>query len=224
MTDAESATWYSNVVPASTESTAVILRDLGIIEDFYLAGGTGLALQYGHRLSRDLDFFSQHHFDEEILLQKLQSARDFSLLSRAPHTLHATLGETKVSFLGYEYPVLFPFGQFLGLAIADVRDIACMKISAVAGRGTKRDFVDLYFCARQLGLTELLSLFEQKYAQVHYSKTHILKSLVFFADAEKDPMPLMLEPVAWDEIKQYFLGEVPRILRLSNPHEPLSLR
>ncbi len=212
MTNPESETWHGEVIPASSETTVTSLRDTGILSSFYLAGGTGLALQFGHRLSRDLDFFSEGHFDEEIFLQRVQSAREFSLVAKAPYTLHATIGETKVSFLGSQYPLLFPLRSFLRIAVADVRDIACMKISAIASRGTKRDFVDLHLCVRKFGLAELLALFERKYAQVHYSKTHILKSLVFFADAEKDPMPLMLQPLEWEEVTQYFLREVPRIL------------
>jgi hypothetical protein len=212
MTNYEAGVWHREVIPASTETTLRALRDAKIVDHFYLAGGTGLALQFGHRLSLDLDFFAGEHFDEEALLQRVQRLVDFSLVSRAPYTLHATLGETKVSFLGYTYPMLFPTGRFEGVAVADPHDIACMKISAIASRGTKRYFVDLYACARRFGLTELLRLFAQKYAETRYSKPHILKSLVFFGDAEKDPMPRMLTPLEWDEVKQYFVREVPRIL------------
>lgn len=212
MTNPEPGPWHREVIPPATEESLGLLRDAGVLQDFYLAGGTGLALQFGHRLSRDLDLFSQHHFDEEILLQQVQPVPGFALAAKAPFTLHATVRETKVSFLGYEYPLLFPFRRFLEIDIADPRDIACMKIGAVAGRGTKRDFVDLYLCARQFGLTELLALFQKKYARTNYSRAHILKSLVFFADAEKDPMPDMLQSVSWEEIKHFFLREVPRIL------------
>jgi hypothetical protein len=80
------------------------------------------------------------------------------------------------------------------------------------GRGTKRDFVDLYVCAKRLRSQEVLRLFDQKYAQTHYSRIHILKSLTFFGDAEKDPMPHMLVPLDWDKVKQFFLRESPRLL------------
>jgi hypothetical protein len=126
--------------------------------------------------------------------------------------VHATIQATKVSFLGYAYPLLFPTNPFLEVAVADPRDIACMKVSAIAGRGTKRDFVDLYLCAKQYGLKEILQLFYQKYAQTHYSGIHILKSLTFFGDAEKDPMPHMLVTLDWDTVKQFFLRETPRLL------------
>jgi hypothetical protein len=182
------------------------------LDRFYLAGGTGLALQFGHRLSLDLDFFAKEQFDEETLLQRVQTLDGFALVAKAPHTLHATIQETKVSFLGYAYPVLFPTHPFLDVPVADPRDIACMKVSAIAGRGTKRDFVDLYLCAERYGLKEILRLFDQKFAQTNYSRIHILKSLTFFSDAEKDPMPHMLVTLDWERVKQFFLRESPRLL------------
>ena len=212
MTNHEHGAWHRRVIPASTEASLCALRDARLLDRFYLAGGTGLALQFGHRLSLDLDFFAKEQFDEEMLLQRVQALDGFALVAKAPYTLHATVQETKVSFLGYAYPVLFPTNPFLEVAVADPRDIACMKVSAVAGRGTKRDFVDLYLCAKQYGLKEILRLFDQKFAQTHYSRIHILKSLTFFSDAEKDPMPHMLVPLDWDTAKQFFLLESPRLL------------
>ena len=211
MTNHEHGAWHREVTSASTETTLCALRDAQLLDHFYLAGGTGLALQFGHRLSLDLDFFAENHFDEEALLQRVQALAGFALVAKAPYTLHATIEETKVSFLGYAYPMLFPTNPFLDVAVADPRDIACMKVSAIASRGTKRDFVDLYVSAEHYSLTEILRFFDQKYAQTHYSKLHILKSLTFFGDAEKDPMPHMLVALDWDTVKQFFLREAPRL-------------
>lgn len=208
----EDGVWHREVITASTEATLRTLRDAHIVDRFYLAGETGLALQFGHRLSLDLDFFATVQFDEETLLQRVHKLEEFSLVSKAPYTLHTTIGETKVSFRGYAYPVLFPEIRFLEVAVADLRDIACMKVSAIASRGTKRDFIDLYVSAQRFGLTEVLQLFDRKYAQTHYSRIHILKSLTFFGDAEKDPMPHMLIPLDWGEVKRFFLREVSWIL------------
>lgn len=87
-----------------------------------------------------------------------------------------------------------------------------MKVSAISSRGTKRDFLDLYECIQKYGLKEILRLFDRKYAQTRYSRIHILKSLTFFSDAEKDPMPHMLIGLDWERVKQFFLLEVPRLL------------
>jgi len=138
-------------------------------------------------------------------------ASGFSLVAKAPHTLRANIRGTKVSFLGYEYPLLFSTALFAGVPVADPRDIACMKISAIASRGTKRDFIDLYLTSQRFGLVELLGLFQRKYARTGYNRPHILKSLTYFDDAEKDPMPHMLVPLDWDAVKLFFRGEVPRL-------------
>ena len=86
-----------------------------------------------------------------------------------------------------------------------------MKISAIAGRGTKRDFVDLYVTATRYGLSALLELFEKKFADVRYNRIHVLKSLTYFKDAEKDPTPDMLIPLSWEEVKAFFTEDVPKI-------------
>jgi hypothetical protein len=205
--------WHREVVSDATEAALRCLRETNVLDRFYLAGGTGLALHFGHRLSHDLDFFAADLFDEESMLQRVQTYPGFSLVAKEPHTLHAVIQGTKVSFLGYAYPVLFPSAQFLEIAVADPRDIACMKISAIASRGTKRDFVDLYACAQQFGLRDLVQLFDRKYAQTGYNKLHILKSLTFFEDAEKDPMPHMLIALDWKEVKRFLLAEVSALVR-----------
>jgi hypothetical protein len=208
----EARTWHSNTISSATQAALVSLRDSSILEGFYLAGGTALSLQMGHRISLDLDFFARDHFNEDALVQRVQVLSGFALAAKAPFTIHATIEGIKVSFLGYAYPILFPTDTFLDVSVADPRDIACMKVSAISSRGAKRDFVDLYVCAKQFGLDEILRLFGNKYAQTRWSRTHILKSLTYFAGAEKDPMPRMLAPVDWSEVKQFFLREAPRLM------------
>lgn len=109
--------------------------------------------------------------------------------------------------------MLFPFAAFRGIPLADPRDIACMKVTAIASRGTKRDFVDLYEAAqRPGGLRAILGWFSGKYAAANYSRPHLLKSLTFFNDAERDTMPDMLVPTDWAEVQRYFRTEVPQLL------------
>ena len=211
MNDLAPKEWHRKVISDATEATLRSLRDAALLENFYLAGGTGLALYLGHRLSHDLDFFTGDPFNEDSMLQRAQRIHRFSLVGKAPHTLNTTVEGVKVSFIGYAYPMLFPVTKFEEVAVADARDIACMKISAIASRGTRRDFVDLYVAAKAFGLQELLRLFQQKYARAAYNKLHILKSLTYFEDAEKDPMPHMLFPFDWEEAKTFFIREIPRL-------------
>jgi hypothetical protein len=205
--------WHREVINPEVERTLCDLHQSSLLAPFYLAGGTGLALHLGHRRSVDLDFFTPETFNEDSLLQKVQALRNFSIVAKEPGTLHAHIGLTKVSFLAYPYPLLFPSEPFLSVRVADPRDIACMKVSAIAGRGTKRDFVDLYAVAQHYGLLQILDWFQEKFAPANYSSVHLLKSLTYFDDAEKDPAPDMLVPFSWQEVRQFFTREVPRLLQ-----------
>ena len=204
--------WHRETVDGGVEQTLRDLHNVPILTSFYLAGGTGLALRLGHRRSVDLDFFLGEDFNEDSVLQKLQHLEGFALVGKEPGTIYANIRKTKVSFIAYAYPILFPFQTFLGANVADSRDIGCMKISAIASRGTKRDFVDLYFLAHEYGLKQLLGWFTGKFSQTNYSMPHILKSLSYFEEAEQDPMPHMLMSLSWDEVKQFFAREAPRLI------------
>lgn len=174
------------------------------MRNFYLAGGTGLALHLGHRISGDLDFFCQGQFETTTLRDSLIATEQFKVLSEAQDTLHGVLAETKVSFLRYPYQLLFSTEDLEGLKVADTRDIAVMKIAAISSRGSKKDFVDLYFVCQIYPMESLWELFEKKYRQANYSRYHILKSLVFFDDADREPDPVMLKAWNWEHIKGYF--------------------
>jgi hypothetical protein len=196
---------FIEVLPPGGKSTLALLKDLA--NGFYLAGGTGLALQMGHRISGDLDFFSPGEFTTQALRDEMVAAGHFITISEAKGTLHGIFDSTKVSFLKYAYPLLFPTRNLEGIEVADVRDIATMKITAVSSRGSKKDFVDLYFVCQEHPLRFLLGLFSQKYAKANYSKYHILRSLTFFEEANDEPDPIMLKPWSWEHIKEYFTAE-----------------
>jgi hypothetical protein len=212
MTRNQHGIWHPEVISQDIVRTLRDLQHRSLVEGFYLAGGTGLALQLGHRRSVDLDFFSETLFNEELLIQKLADTESLSVLSKANSTLHAGVGKVKVSFLGYPYPVLFPFLFFLGIPLVDRRDIACMKISAISSRGTRRDFIDLYVVSKEHGLASLLDLFKKKYSRANYSGIHVLKSLTFFEEAERDPAPDLLVDISWDDVKDFFITQVPALL------------
>ncbi|MHB8581261.1 MAG: nucleotidyl transferase AbiEii/AbiGii toxin family protein [Ignavibacteriaceae bacterium] len=213
----EKPMWHKKILPPASDEVLAALNRTLMLSQFYLAGGTGLALMLGHRLSRDFDFFSADLFNEEALIQKLIGLNDLTIVAKGQHTLHLTLKDIKVSFLGYQYPLLFQTKKYqsdndISMDVADERDIACMKISAIGSRGTKRDFVDLYMIAQEYSLHELFKLFKRKFSLTPYNNVHILKSLIYFVDAELDPMPDMLFPLSWDTVKKFFVSEVPKLL------------
>jgi predicted nucleotidyltransferase component of viral defense system len=191
---------YPETLYPKTKQVLELLSAEKFLSDFYLAGGTALALQIGHRKSIDLDFFSSSFPDEITLLNALEKFNP-TILNQAPKTLDILINETKVSFLQYNYPLLEKFGNHTGVNMASVIDIACMKITAISSRGSKKDFIDLYEILKTNSLEKIFLNFEKKYKNVKYQKTHLLKSLLFFNDAENDPDPDYMLAQSWDTIK-----------------------
>lgn len=200
------------VLTSETEKVLNKLSKLNLLKDFYLAGGTGLALSIGHRKSYYLDFFTQKKLSPRLLILNISKFFKIYIFEEDQDTLILNVNNVKISFFKYDYPVLFKFKKFNGVKIADPRDIGCMKISAISSRGTKRDFVDLYFiCKKIIPLEKLLNLFQKKYKKVKYNPLHILKSLIYFEEAENEPMPKMIIKVKWRDIKKFFVQEVKKI-------------
>lgn len=182
--------------------------------DFYLAGGTGLTLHLGHRLSEDLDFFTMQPFDPDQLARSLAEEFQIAVVQTAEHTLYASCnGKVKASFIRYPYPLVYPSARFQGCLVADFRDIGAMKMITLAQRGMKKDFVDLFYLLRQkVSLDELRDVVMRKYSRVNYSWIHLVRSMGYFEDAEDDPMPVMLvagrerelSEDEWNRIKEFF--------------------
>ncbi|MBI4536600.1 MAG: nucleotidyl transferase AbiEii/AbiGii toxin family protein [candidate division NC10 bacterium] len=184
----------------------------GLCEGWTLAGGTGLALQLGHRISHDLDFFRAGAFEPLTLIDALSRLGSLHVQARSEEAIHVVLGGVRLTFLRAQAPLLFPGTPYRGLVIADPRDIGVMKLVAIGGRGSRKDFIDLYFYLRSGGAIEtLLGLLRRRFANIDYNEYHLLKSLVYFDDAEAEPMPRMLRRVTWADVKQAIIAEVRRL-------------
>jgi hypothetical protein len=200
---------FEQALAKSTRTVLMILGQFSALKRFYLTGGTALALSCGHRTSDDLDFFSPHRFQPSRLQAKLSGRFQFHLKAKEEGTLRCQLNGVNVSFLYYPYPVLGQFLRYYGVAVSDPLDIALTKIAAIAQRGSRRDFIDLYWVCREgLTLPVAFRKFREKYGLVNYSPYHLVKSLVFFTDAEKEPMPKLLRRVSWPVVKKFFETEV----------------
>ena len=170
------------------------------LQDFALAGGTGLALQTGHRLSVALDLFSARDFEPEVLLDRLRDEFRTELHNISKNTLNLHINGTKVDLLTYKYPMLNSLIQEGNIRIYSMEDIAAMKLSAVSSRGSKRDFYDLYFLIKKYSLSELLDFYKRKFETEQYY--HVIKSLIFFDDAEGEPDPRLINSnLTWKMIK-----------------------
>lgn len=171
--------------------------------DFYLAGGTALALQIGHRTSVDFDWFIPKLGDPEILFRKIKKPGiDYTVVSVDIETVYLNINNIQISFIGYDYPLLAPkiLLPEYEIYLASPDDIACMKLSAIGSRGSRKDFVDMYFLIKQFRpLEDYLRLYIQKFGTRDVG--HIVRSLVYFNDAEAEPEIKIVEPLSWDDLK-----------------------
>lgn len=203
---------FTETLFGNTKHALAILGKSHLMDNAYLAGGTACALQIGHRISVDLDFFTAQEFDAKELIKSLKKIGKFEVERLAWGTVLGTMEGIKFSIFVYKYPVLFPYKSIFKINILDLRDIAAMKIDAIGTRGIKRDFIDLYFiCKEGITLEETLSFYDRKYGELSSNIVHIQKSLVYFVDAEISRMPKMLKSCDWQEIKSFFEEEVKKL-------------
>jgi hypothetical protein len=169
---------------------------------FYLGGGTALAIQLGHRRSVDLDWFCEEPISDPLrLAAEVQESVPFAGGRTESGTLHGAISGVRVSFIEYRYPLLRPLlllGE-LGAQAASLEDLACMKLAAIAQRGAKKDFLDLYALGRQFSLQEMLALYAEKYRTRDWG--HLLFALAFFDDADHERTPRLLKSPPWPEVK-----------------------
>lgn len=172
-----------------------------------LVGGTALALQYGHRKSLDLDFFSSTTLDQESIITELRQLGEINIQNRTKNIMQVVLNGVLLDFVDYScYEWIDSAVIEDGITLASPVDIAAMKINAVIGRGTRKDFVDLYFLLQHFTLEEIMSFYHKKYPD--YSEYQATLSLTYFVDAENQEMPVMLKPDKWEVMKTTIITAV----------------
>ncbi len=203
---------HPKVLSSNAWDTIRALSRGGWLDPWILAGGTGLALHLGHRYSEDLDLFGIEPFDPMSLAEVLSGQGRIRVQQASADTLHLELNGLRISFLRAQTPLLFAGTAYRGLTVADPRDIAVMKVIAIGGRGSRKDFVDLFFYLKGgRTLAEVFSLLDQRFQDVDFNPYHLLKSLVYFEDAQEEPMPQMIRPTEWDSVKEFLMAEVRRL-------------
>jgi hypothetical protein len=191
-----------------------VLRGLGGLLAKYnavLAGGTALALHLGHRVSVDLDFFTGADFrNDEVLAGLRQTGLPFRLLSEGDGFLILEVGGVKTSLFRYGYPFIEKPLISGGVRISGLLDVASMKIIAISLRGTKRDFVDLYFILQEVPFHKIAGHTVARFGPERINAVHIGKSLIYFSDAESHPEPEYVKgrKVPWTEVKDFFRRHV----------------
>ena len=182
------------------------LMEVKLFRPFVLVGGTSLALQIGHRISIDLDLFGDQELDELEFTDILKSFGSTTILKKSKNILIYSVNGVKLDFVNYRYSWLDPPSLVENVRLASTKDIAAMKLNAISGRGSKKDFIDLYFLLREYGLSDMLDFYSRKYLES--SLFMVLKSLTYFDDADGEEEPFLISKVKWDDVKKAIRKEV----------------
>lgn len=197
---------FQTVLPDTLELLRTLMMQ-PLLKEMRLVGGTSLALQYGHRRSVDLDFFGKTTEDIDELTEMMNRCANEVIRGNCTKRIKAYyLNKVKVDVVNYNYKWIDDPVIEDGLRLASPKDIAAMKVNAVMGRGTKKDFVDVYFLLKHYSFEEMIQFYLQKYTDG--SEYRALLSMTYFSDADPQPMPLMFQPVEWSVIKDEIRHQV----------------
>lgn len=185
-----------------------------IKKQFYLAGGTAVALQIEHRDSVDFDFFTEHEFNNAELLALLQSqfrTENIKVTQELPNTLTALIMGVSASFFVYKYPLIEPTVDTEYLRLASIADVGAMKLGAILSRHVFKDYVDLYVICKQIPLPELCAYAKRKYPNVDIGV--YLRSLSYLADVEEEKLLFYNGfSVTLAEIEKFFAAEIKKMI------------
>ena len=193
----------SQILP---EATARLLKRVGpstLPGGAYLAGGTACALWFGHRRSRDLDFFTPAEFSVDQWRQKWEKELDFKMFNQDWQTLEGEADGVKLALFFYKYPLIKKTKIYKNIRVAELEDLASMKLEAIVNRGTKRDFIDIYYLIKKFGLKKVFAFYNRKHGNLGERELLLKKALIYFSETESDEMPDMLIATDWNEVKKY---------------------
>lgn len=188
------------------------LMQVAELAPFALLGGTSLALRWGHRISEDLDLFSNVHFNEDEVLSALEKNFNDIIVSRQEkQTLGLFVGDVKIEIISPKRPYLKPFEVIEDIRFFSVEDTMAFKMNAVERRGSKKDFYDLHEALKHYPFSDIIGFYKQKFVTSDIG--NLLKSLTYFEDAENDPEFEILTPVSWAKVKKTILKEFDSYIR-----------
>lgn len=191
---------YEAVPPRAVEVLKILMKE-DCLKDYFLVGGTSLALRYGHRLSVDLDLFTQLPVNYEAIIQSLKEKpwEKLEQLFAGEKGMQLLLNGVKTDFVKYSYSTIKPTELIEGIRMLSVQDVASMKLSAITQRGAKKDFYDLHLLLQHFSIDELLNFFKRKYPDV--STFHVVRSLNYYDDAEEQASPDLRTNLSWEKLK-----------------------
>ncbi|MDO8619667.1 MAG: nucleotidyl transferase AbiEii/AbiGii toxin family protein [Candidatus Daviesbacteria bacterium] len=199
---------------ALTEKAKEILPALRNFNNFYLAGGTALALQIGHRISVDFDLFSEKEIDKNLFpkVRKIFYGNKIELSVNNPDELTVFIDGLKITFLKYPFPLIFDLVDYEGIGLLNVKEIAATKAYTINRRGSFKDYADLFFIVskKHATLEEIIEISGKKYDNEFNSRL-FLEQLIYLEDIEEAKIEFLKESATKKEIEALFIEEIKRI-------------
>jgi hypothetical protein len=197
---------HREVLPPHSIPLLQRLAQIDTLRPFMLCGGTAVALRLGHRYSEDFDLFTSESFDVEVLATEVRAmaARQVTDERRSRNTWHGIIDGVRVSCIRQVGILLSSEGDVDGVPLASLETLAALKLNAVAGRGERKDFIDVFSICRVLNWTVADLVRVSARLMPSMNDAHLLRSLTYFDDAEKTPMPRMLWACDWREVRKFF--------------------
>jgi predicted nucleotidyltransferase component of viral defense system len=177
---------------------------------FYLAGGTALSLQIGHRRSVDFDFFSEiDELDEKSRSEIVHSLSSLPIqvIENVGGNLLLLVDGIRTGFFSYGYPLVQETLPVENIHLASLVDIGLMKCDALISRGSRKDFYDLFYLAQTINLEHLLQIGQKKYALFRDFPLMVLESMQLFDNADRDVQPELFDNIPWAQVKQFFVQQ-----------------
>lgn len=194
---------YETIEPTTLELLKKI-QQLPELKNTRLVGGTALALQIGHRKSIDLDIFGEINCDSSGLQTALSSIANVTPLKLTKNINIFIVDNVKVDIVKYKYSWIDDIVEKDSLRLASTKDIAAMKVTAIVGRGSIKDFVDIAHLLDYYSINDIINFYQQKYYDG--SMFLALKSLTYFGDAEGSLMPYMFTDMSWEDVKNRIIS------------------
>lgn len=202
---------------ALTKQTAALLPLFQSLEEYYLVGGTALALHIGHRVSVDFDFFSESELPRNLLerIKRAFPGRSIAVTyAAAGEQLNCIIEQVKVTFFYYPYPAVEPFVEYLGIQLASVPEIAAMKAFSIGKRIAYKDYVDWYFLLHGgfVTLEEVMALANKKYGN-DFNDRLFLGQLVSLEDVHPQKIAFLKEEPTREIIEKFLKTSTEAYLR-----------
>ncbi len=191
-----------------------VFKGLKYFSEFYLVGGTALALQIGHRFSEDFDFFIDQDLSKNLIrkIRRVFKKSEIKISLRGSEQINVSVDTVKMNFVKYKYPLIFKLSKFNGFKIASISEIALMKAITLGGRASVKDYVDLYFILKErlISLNSIIKNCQKKY-EGEFNDRLFLEQLVYFEDVQEVKIEFLKEKVTKKQMQKFFEQEIGKL-------------